>query len=136
MCLYPNPHRPRYWWWASAAQLLTLVLVAAEVFGRALPVQHQALLLQAMLLVVAFISTACSPLRSRQLVALEFASYCVLGLTITLGLYFAGDEALSALPRVSACAVHAHMQGSGCMARVFGRHAAGAANCSTQGPDK
>ncbi len=73
-------------------QLQTLALVAAEVFGRALPVMHQALLLLAVLLAVSFITTACAPVRSRLLVMLEFASFCVLSLTITLGLYFAGED--------------------------------------------
>ncbi len=76
-------------------QLQTLALVAAEVFGRALPVLLQALLLLAVLLAVSFMTTACAPVRSRSLVMLEFASFCVLSLTITLGLSFTAEEAIS-----------------------------------------
>ncbi len=76
-------------------QLQTLALVAAEVFGRALPVLLQALLLLAVLLAVSFMTTACAPVRSRSLVMLEFASFCVLSLTITLGLLFAAEEPIS-----------------------------------------
>ncbi len=53
-------------------QLQTLYLVAAEVFGRALPVLHQALLLLCVLLITAVVNMACAPVRSRLLVVLHF----------------------------------------------------------------
>ncbi len=82
-------------------QLQTLALVAAEVFGRALPVMRQALLLLCVLLSTAVVNMACAPVRSRLLVVLEFMSFSVLAVTITLGLYLLGDEPLDAVPAVS-----------------------------------
>ncbi len=66
--------------------LETLALVAAEVFGRTLPVMHQALLLAAVLLTMAVVNNTCSPNRLRVLALLEFVALGVLGLTVTLGL--------------------------------------------------
>ncbi len=106
VCVLPatvNHRRSRYWWWESVLQLQTLALVAAEVFGRALPVQHQALLLLCVLLITAVVNMACAPVRSRLLVVLEFMSFSVLAVTITLGLYFVGEEPVGAVPAVSAC---------------------------------
>ncbi len=93
-------------------QLQTLALVAAEVFGRALPVMLQALLLLAVLLAVCFITTICAPVRSRLLVMLEFASFCVLNLTVTLGLSFTAEEAISPVSAVRQdTGVHAGCKG-------------------------
>ncbi len=89
-------------------QLQTLALVAAEVFGRAMPVMHQALLLAAVLLAIACINTVCSPIRVRALVLLEFMSLTVLGLTITLGLYFVGDDPVHGAEGVSRQITVAH----------------------------
>ncbi len=86
-------------------QLQTLCLVAAEVFGRALPVLHQALLLLCVLLITAVVNMACAPVRSRLLVVLEFMSFSVLAVTITLGLYFVGEEPVGAVPAVSGAGV-------------------------------
>ncbi len=72
--------------------LQTLALVAAEVFGRTLPVERQALLLAAVLLGIAFANTVCVPIRCRRLVVLEFTALCALLLTLTLGVYLMGGS--------------------------------------------
>ncbi|GLC36497.1 hypothetical protein PLESTB_000154600 [Pleodorina starrii] len=72
-------------------QLQVLALVAVEVFGRALPVLQQALMLLSVLIMIAAINISASPDRFVELMVLEFLSMCVLSLTITLGLYFVGD---------------------------------------------
>ncbi|KAG2489780.1 hypothetical protein HYH03_011730 [Edaphochlamys debaryana] len=80
-------YRPQYYWWASIQQLQTLTLVIVDVFGRALPVVQQALLLLVGFTAISLVSMACAPLRSRLLVVCEFLSLGVLSLTITLGLF-------------------------------------------------
>ncbi len=108
-CTWPRalaPPRPRYWWWESVLLLQTLALVAAEVFGRTLPVERQALLLAAVLLVIAFVNTVCVPVRCRRLVVLEYTCTCALLLTLTLGVYLMGGSLMEGadgvrpLPRV------------------------------------
>ncbi len=93
--------RPRYWWWESVLLLQTLALVAAEVFGRALTPLQQALLLAAVLMAIGCVNGACSPIRCRLLVVLELMSLSVLSLTITLGLYFTGDDPVQGAAVVS-----------------------------------
>ncbi|KAG2489781.1 hypothetical protein HYH03_011731 [Edaphochlamys debaryana] len=80
-------YRPQYYWWASIQELQTLTLVIVDVFGRALPVVQQALLLLVGFTAISLVSMACAPLRSRLLVVCEFLSLGVLSLTITLGLF-------------------------------------------------
>ncbi len=88
------PSRPRYWWWESVVQLQVLLLVAAEVFGRVLPVSQNALMLMAVLGGIAFTNMMCAPVRDHLLVLLEYGYLTVLSLTITLGLYFTGSESI------------------------------------------
>ncbi|GLC74739.1 hypothetical protein PLESTF_001550200 [Pleodorina starrii] len=94
-------YKPKYFWWASMRQLQVLALVAVEVFGRALPVLQQALLLLAVLILIAAVNTANSPERFQELLILEFLSMCVLSMTLTLGLYFVGDDLDSQLDNTS-----------------------------------
>ncbi len=84
-CLF----RQRYYYFGSVLQLQTLLLVVVEVFGRAMPVYQQALLLLAVLLAVALANSTTSPRRFVLLTRSEFGSLGVLSLTITLGLFFA-----------------------------------------------
>lgn len=83
------PLRQRYYYFGSVLQLQTLLLVVVEVFGRAMPVYQQALLLLAVLLAVALANSTTSPRRFVLLTRSEFGSLGVLSLTITLGLFFA-----------------------------------------------
>lgn len=81
--------------------LQTFALVVAEVFGRTLPVERQALLLAVVLLAIAFLNTVCVPIQCRQLVLLEYTCVCALLLTLTLGVYLMGGSPLHDADRVS-----------------------------------
>lgn len=82
-------------------QLQVLVLVAAEVFGRVLPVSQNALMLMAVLGGIAFTNMMCAPVRDHLLVLLEYGYLTVLSLTITLGLYFTGSDSIDGTAMVS-----------------------------------
>ncbi|KXZ41282.1 hypothetical protein GPECTOR_581g637 [Gonium pectorale] len=95
-------YKPRFYWWESVLMLEELVLVAVEVFGRALAVvSHQILLMLAVFIVLSLVNMACAPTKSRLIGLLEFLSLGVLSLTVTCSLYFVVGEPLS--PEV-ACA--------------------------------
>ncbi|KAG2482378.1 hypothetical protein HYH03_018698 [Edaphochlamys debaryana] len=72
----------------AVMQVEALALVIVDVFGRAMPPYQQALLLLAVMLGIAAVNMGISPLRTRLLGLMEFASLIVLSLTITLGLFF------------------------------------------------
>ncbi|KXZ48022.1 hypothetical protein GPECTOR_31g386 [Gonium pectorale] len=94
--------RPHYFWWESVLMLEELVLVAVEVFGRALQyVSHQILLMLAAFIVLSAVNMACSPVRSRLIVLLDFLSMAVLSLTITLSLYFVVNDSVLDSPAAS-----------------------------------
>ncbi|KAG2442785.1 hypothetical protein HXX76_002865 [Chlamydomonas incerta] len=82
-------YKPRYFYWESVLMLQELALVAVEVFGRSLAlVSYQVLIMQAAFMVLALVNMACSPVKSRQSTLLEFVSFSVLALTLTLSMYF------------------------------------------------
>ncbi|KXZ48784.1 hypothetical protein GPECTOR_25g368 [Gonium pectorale] len=89
-------YKPRFYWWESVLMLEELVLVAVEVFGRALAVvSHQILLMLAVFIVLSLVNMACAPTKSRLIGLLEFLSLGVLSLTVTCSLYFVVGEPLS-----------------------------------------
>ncbi|KXZ48464.1 hypothetical protein GPECTOR_27g634 [Gonium pectorale] len=90
-------YKSRFFWWESVLMLEELALVAVEVFGRGLPaVSHHILLMLAAFILVSMVNMACAPTRSRLVGLLEFLSMGVLGLTVTLSLYFVvGTELIS-----------------------------------------
>ncbi|KAG2442061.1 hypothetical protein HYH02_009852 [Chlamydomonas schloesseri] len=81
-------YRTKYYFWESVGQLQMLILVAIDVFGRALPEYQQALLLICGLSVIGMLNMACMPVIARVLTVMEFLSLGVLSLTITMGLFF------------------------------------------------
>ncbi|KAG2438352.1 hypothetical protein HYH02_010808 [Chlamydomonas schloesseri] len=82
-------YKPQFFWWEGLAQTQMLLLVAVQVFGQALPVYHQALLLLAGFLIISTLNMACSPARCGLLVVLSGVSMFVLSFTTVLGLFFA-----------------------------------------------
>ncbi|KAG2423202.1 hypothetical protein HXX76_010970 [Chlamydomonas incerta] len=81
-------YRRGWHWWGSARQLQTLAMVVVEVFGQAVSILNQSLLLLAVLIAIGVVNMACPAERSHVLRMLEFLSTSVLCLTITLSLYF------------------------------------------------
>ncbi|KAG2482377.1 hypothetical protein HYH03_018697 [Edaphochlamys debaryana] len=81
-------YRDEYNSFEAVMQVEALALVIVDVFGRAMPPYQQALLLLAVMLGIAAVNMGISPLRTRLLGLMEFASLIVLSLTITLGLFF------------------------------------------------
>ncbi|KXZ45744.1 hypothetical protein GPECTOR_51g730 [Gonium pectorale] len=88
-------YKKAFFWWESVLMLEELILVAVEVFGRALPiVSHQILLMLVTFIALSLVNMACSPVRSRLIVLLEFLSMGVLSLTVTLSLFFVVSDKL------------------------------------------
>ncbi|KAG2431878.1 hypothetical protein HXX76_009371 [Chlamydomonas incerta] len=85
--MYSRYHR-KYYWWDSVLMLQTIALVAVDVFGRAVVVEWQALMLLSVLIAIAMINILCGAIKGRLVRHLEFSSTSVLSLTVTLNLYY------------------------------------------------
>ncbi|KXZ45998.1 hypothetical protein GPECTOR_48g430 [Gonium pectorale] len=88
--------RPRFFWWESVLMLEELVLVAVEAFGRGLKeVTHQIVIVLAAFTFMSALNIGCSPIKSKVITLLEFASMTVLSLTVSLSLFFVVEGGLS-----------------------------------------
>ncbi|PNH10239.1 hypothetical protein TSOC_003034 [Tetrabaena socialis] len=81
-------YEDKFFWWDSVVQLQTYLLVAVRVFGAALLVEYQALMLLAVLILFTAINALCGPLTSIKLDHLQTLSYATTCLTVTLSMYF------------------------------------------------
>ncbi|KAG2446307.1 hypothetical protein HXX76_000895 [Chlamydomonas incerta] len=88
-------YKRRFWYWGSVQMLQQLLLVAVEMFGRALTqVDQQIAVLLVTFTLMALINMACSPAKSRLLTLLDFFSLAVLILTLSLSLFFVTADPL------------------------------------------
>eukprot|EP00198_Chlamydomonas_reinhardtii_P008792 XP_001698129.1 predicted protein [Chlamydomonas reinhardtii] len=85
-------YRPSFCMWESVVQLQMLSLVAVEVFGRALPIGQQTVLMLLAMNAVAAINICCAPLRHAVMGVLEFSSMAVLSATVMVGLFLSEGQ--------------------------------------------
>ncbi|KAG2501455.1 hypothetical protein HYH03_001235 [Edaphochlamys debaryana] len=88
-------YKRRWWWWESVVQLQMLALVVVDVFGRALSLTQQAIVMLLSMSVISAINVACAPLSHPALILLDFASMAVLSSTVLLGLFAADSRKAS-----------------------------------------
>eukprot|EP00198_Chlamydomonas_reinhardtii_P013258 XP_001702595.1 predicted protein [Chlamydomonas reinhardtii] len=88
-------YKRRFWYWGSVQMVQQLLLVAVEMFGRALTqVDQQIAVLLVTFTLMALVNMACSPAKSRLLTLLDFFSLAVLILTLSLSLFFVTEAPL------------------------------------------
>ncbi|KAG2428080.1 hypothetical protein HYH02_014471 [Chlamydomonas schloesseri] len=83
--LYRRYNTNRHYWQVMT-EMQTLLLVAVDVFGRSLTTVSQAVLQQLVLVVAMTLNTWFLPTKLRDLADVEFLSFSVLTLTISLGM--------------------------------------------------
>ncbi|KAG2501446.1 hypothetical protein HYH03_001229 [Edaphochlamys debaryana] len=88
-------YKRQWWWWESVVQLQMLALVVVDVFGRALSITQQAIVMLLSMSVISAINVACAPLSHPALILLDFASMAVLSATVLLGLFAADVKTAS-----------------------------------------
>ncbi|GIM01577.1 hypothetical protein Vretimale_6365 [Volvox reticuliferus] len=86
--LYRRYNYETFYWWESAMQIQTLLLVGVDVFGRILAVYQQAVLLMFVLILVMWVNMFFNPLKHKILERMSSLSLAVLNFTLALGLFF------------------------------------------------
>ncbi|GIL88007.1 hypothetical protein Vretifemale_16001, partial [Volvox reticuliferus] len=86
--LYRRYDYETFYWWESAMQIQTLLLVVVDVFGRILAVYQQAVLLMLVLTAIMSANMYFQPLKHKVLERMSNLSLAVLSFTVALGLFF------------------------------------------------
>ncbi|GIL65290.1 hypothetical protein Vafri_19092 [Volvox africanus] len=86
--LYRRYNHENFYWWESAMQVQTLLLVVVDVFGRILAVYQQAVLLMLVLMLVMWANMFFQPLKHKVLERMSNLSLAILSFTVALGLFF------------------------------------------------
>ncbi|GIL65298.1 hypothetical protein Vafri_19096 [Volvox africanus] len=86
--LYRHYNHENFYWWESAMQVQTLLLVVVDVFGRILAVYQQAALLILVLMLILWANMFFQPLKHKVLERMTSLSLAVLSFTLALGLLF------------------------------------------------